>query len=136
MGMSLCFNTEKQISEYLCENYQKHCISGNWVGYEDTDLLNTVPIKIFEMVYHLQDDLDGKRYSSSVEHMSVHMGGPQIDPMDSGWDRYREYFDQCTNLKEIEISIAEHDIPIREYLPNFSRNTKKFGKNVFLIFKN
>merc|ERR1711964_553341 len=57
------------------------------------------------------------------------------DPMAKGWDRYREYFDQCTNLKEIEISIAEHDIPIREYLPNFSKEHQKIWKERISYFQ-
>jgi len=90
-----CYN----IFEYVVNNYEKHCIRG-CVG-RNSKFLNFVPVKIVTRVFSLEFPQNLK-YVSGVQYLHVTVGIRQ-PPMLFGWDKYKEFFDQCLNLKEIEL---------------------------------
>ena len=87
--------------EHLAQKYAKHCISAN--GNSNYDLLNFVEVKIMMVTgnHQLLNLLD-KKYTPQVEYLHVWVD-TKYHPMRDHWDRYREIFDQFTNLKAIEI---------------------------------
>merc|ERR1712034_199555 len=84
------------VGEYIFENYSKQCISAS-----DTETLSVTPVKILEYIRDLSS-FENKKYTSHLQYAHVYIWNPE-QPMINGWDRYRESFDQCVNLKAIEL---------------------------------
>lgn len=51
------------------------------------------------MTFYLLSDLENKKYISHLEYAHAY----NDYAFDGEWDRYREIFDQCVNLKAIEL---------------------------------
>jgi hypothetical protein len=88
------------IYEYVANNYEKHCIRGS---ANSTRLLNIVPVKILIGVSDLERDLQNMKCVSGIQYLHVWIYNTET-PMRCGWDKYQEIFDQCLNLKAIELS--------------------------------
>jgi len=50
--------------------------------------------------------------------------GERRNPMGNGWDRYKEYFDQCTNLQAIELTVYGNSVT-KNNLPKFEQDVWK-----------
>jgi hypothetical protein len=92
----------QSLAEYIGKNYPKHCISfDDWVPF----ILQYLPIKILN-AYDL-GNLHHKQYTNEVENLFIQVCAD--DPMEQGWDRYQEIFDQCNKLKKIEFDFFDEN---------------------------
>merc|ERR1711925_15452 len=88
--------------EYIAEHYDKHCISATLFDPE-LKILNIVPVKIVSHVDDLEQNLQHCKYISGVQYIHVCIEQPE-ESMRNGWDKYQDIFDQCLNLKAIELT--------------------------------
>jgi hypothetical protein len=115
----------QEVGKYISENYNEHCIESS-----EKDTLDLIPVKIFYPLSALIF-LDGKKYTPHLEYIgdfSFH----QHDPMANGWDRYREIFDQCVNLKAMEFGPSNLKT---EVLPTLSKTDQDIWKERFCYFQ-
>merc|ERR1712034_82053 len=77
--------------------------------------------------------MGNQKYISAVEYLHVKIDFPE-DPMTYNWDRYQGYFDQCRNLKEIELRCQRKNF-ITEILPNISQKNQKIWKELISYFQ-
>jgi hypothetical protein len=120
------------ICQHIFENYEKHCISSD---HDFGD--NIVPVKILQGIT-MQDFL--VENTNNVSHLLyVHVlaetdenGSPQ--PQTQGWERYQEIFDECVNLKAIELEQYKDDF-VTKTLPNFSQANQEIWKERISYFQ-
>jgi hypothetical protein len=111
------------ICQYIAQNYAEHCISTK----NESDMLDHTKVKIFESSFLPLTSLKNKKYIGSLEYMSLVIKCEK--PMDFGWDNYRDCFDQCTNLKAIELMPIPTDD--RETLTNILPNLQEFDQEIW-----
>jgi len=120
--------------EYIAQNYANHCVSActkNEIVYKT--ILDFVPIKCFVDVKDLIC-LENKKYISNLQYLHIIIVRKE-NPMDLNWDRYRDIFDQCINLKEIEISELSDKNFVTEILPTLSNTNQKIWKERLSYFQ-
>merc|ERR1712034_53557 len=93
------------VCEYIVKHYSKHFISRSADTYE---MLNIVPVKILTDVVDLRENLQNFTYVSGLQYLHVEILDAE-EPMSFGWDKYQESFDQCLNLKAIELTWMDED---------------------------
>merc|ERR1712034_170664 len=121
------------ICEYIVKHYSKHCISAS-AAYEMYEmLLNIVPVKILTGVIDLQENLQNFTYVSGLQYLHVWMFDAE-EPMIHGWDKYQESFDQCLNLKAIEVTWMDEYYD-RTSLSQISDTNKKIWQERISYFK-
>ena len=93
--------TFPKLFEFIHKNYAKHCIyaSNSYTLQYLNDILNFLPIKIMDSFWDLTC-LENKKYNYQVKFFMTRIL-PSAMPMDWGWGRWKEIFDQCSNLKAI-----------------------------------
>lgn len=107
------------VYKYIFENYARHCISAT-ASFWNNCILNLVPVYILEDIKFLKTNLENTKYISHLQHAHFVIdweGGTMRD----GWDTYQESFDQCTNLKAIELDTPSDGNFIKKILPNLSQ---------------
>jgi hypothetical protein len=120
------FPSWQSVGEYICENYSKQCISAH-----DPEALDIMPVKLLEGIDDLRT-LENKKYISHMQcaHINIYPDGS----MSNGWDRYREIFDKCINLKEIELQ-GWNDNVVTETLPNMSDDDQEIWNERISYFQ-
>jgi hypothetical protein len=91
------------VCEYIGKYYAKHCISSSHLH---PTMLEYVPLKILTHVWDL-NSLQHKRYTNELEYVKI--GVNVFLPMERGWDRYQEIFDQCNKLKQIAFDFYDEN---------------------------
>ena len=122
------------IISYAGENYPIHCISGRIVLAED--ILDFMPFKIVENITNL-NSLE-RKYVSQLEyiHVNIYWAIKYDQPFVREWDRYKEIFDQCTNLQTIELSIfREGQKSIEQILPDLNETNQNIWKERIAYFQ-
>ena len=117
----------ESVLQYIDHNYQKHCIHGRLFKF---DLLNYIPLKIATTIFELEK-VDNKIYGSHLQYAQFIFR--HDDPMEDGWDRYQEIFDQCTNLKAIELVYGRRTLC--ETLPNLSEPVQEIWQERLSYFE-
>jgi hypothetical protein len=125
------------VCEYIAQNYAKHCISMNGRARVAPDELNYVGVKIFTFVKNLET-LENKRHVRELQYLHVvcptTLAAASETPMSYSWDRYREIFDECTNLKEIELICRDNDETIIDILPTLTTNDQQIWQERISYF--
>jgi len=116
------------VCQHICENYDKHCISALDVL---DDILNSMPVKILEGINPWI--LPNKKYTSHLEYVHVYIDAK--NPMRLGWDRYQELFDQCINLKAIELGAYSSSNFVTETLPSMPEANQEIWKERISYFQ-
>ena len=93
------------ICEYIVKHYSKHCISASSAEDERYEILNIVPVKILSGVFDLRKSVQNFTYVSGLQYLQMSI----YDDEDFSWDKYQESFDQCLNLKAIELTWLDED---------------------------
>jgi len=123
------------VCQHICENYGKHCISAANVQLDE--ILNIMPVKIVEQIglyLPMESVLANKKYTSHLKYAHVYIFYPEI-PMQWGWDRYQETFDQCVNLKAIEFGDIHDANFVAEILPKLSEVNQEIWKERISYFQ-
>ena len=89
----------KPFCKYFAENFPEHCIYYQDDDIDEIGILDYFPAKILCNVN--LTSLQNKKYNYFLQYLHV-----MVDinnPMLHGWDRYESIFNQCPNLKVINI---------------------------------
>merc|ERR1712034_215994 len=121
------------ICKYIVKHYSKHCISASEAEYEMYEKLIIVPVKILSGVFDLSEHLQNLKYVSRLQYLQVDIYDPE-EPMHWGWDKYQESFDQCLNLKAIELTWRDEDGDIIS-LSQISETNQKIWQERISYFK-
>jgi len=114
------------LCQHICENYGKHC-SGALSTANRSRVLDILPVKILEGIGYLKKTLSNKKYTFQLEYAHIHIN--PSNPMMAGWNRYQEIFDQCINLKAIELALVTNDAEfVTEIFPKMSEANQEIWK--------
>jgi len=91
------------VCQYVAKHYGKYCITANVQRmWNCSQLKSIIPWKILtgfiDLSFHPNDN-----YLHHLQYIQLYVQCPQY-LFKNGWDRYQEFFDQCTNLKVIEFN--------------------------------
>lgn len=86
------------VCEYIAENYIKHCISAQ----ASAAFNYQIPAQILTRVNDLKH-LQNYKYVSRLQYLHVLIYSIETS-ISKGWDKYREIFDLCSNLKAVELT--------------------------------
>lgn len=126
--VALSFNGEStQVLEFILNNYKKHSIS-SWAR-----ISQNMPVKIIKDLYHLRH-LQNQNHLEAIEYLHLAFYGQ--DDFKYGWDNYKEIFDQCINLKEIEFRYGSNIHFVDAYLPNLPESRKQIWTERISYFEN
>jgi len=137
---SFRFIESQHIAQYVLENYGPHCLSASLLWRNKfNELLSHAPFKI--LTYINESDLTEQNFSvhycaSHLEY--IHLNFDNLEQI-TCWDKYREIFDQCTNLKAIAFeknwgSKRERNF-ITDKLPNLSETKQNIWKERISYFE-
>jgi hypothetical protein len=122
----------RDVCEYIGKNYQNHCISGiSNIGFATIEVL---PLKIIFMGRSLRE-LENKKYAPTVQYLHAFTSHDAQREEATGWDRYQEIFDQCTNLKAIELSLVWTKETISDILPTLSTERQQIWQTRIEYFE-
>jgi hypothetical protein len=123
------------VCQHIGENYGKYCISASMDRFGTDEILNMMPLKILEGIDSLEGGLENKKYISHLQYVQMYIFNSE-NPMYYGWDKYREIFDQCINLKSIEFGVGWTDKNfVTETLPNLSEANQEIWKERISYFQ-
>jgi len=127
----------QDVGEYICENYPKQCISANantirYTASCNTGTLSVLPVKILQHILDV-DYFANKKYTSHLQYVHFNIWNPE-QPMRDGWNRYRENFDRCINLKAIELEGKTGHF-MTETLPNMSEANQEIWNERICYFQ-
>jgi len=128
----LPYSSHLPVCQYLREKYEKHFITANAYNVHHGEL-NDMPFKILHSVYNLNDIDQSHNYLRHIQYAHFNILIPRI-PMDWGWDKYQEIFDQFTNLKAIELTHARKHFTT-DVLPNLSETNQEIWKKIISYFE-
>jgi len=95
------------VCEYIAEHYDKHCISAD-ICCHNFEISNVAPVKILISVVDLEENLQNFKYVSGLQYLHIFIDYPK-EPMTCGWDKYQQIFDQCLNLKGVELDWGDEN---------------------------
>ena len=121
------------ICEYIVKHYSKHCISASSAENEMYEMFTIVAVKILSGVFDLQEHLQNLKYVSVPQYLQMSIFDDE-DPMSFGWDKYQEIFDQCLNLKAIQLTWLDEDDD-RITLSQISEANQKLWQERISYFK-
>jgi hypothetical protein len=130
----------QHVCEYVSTNYPNHCISFYVPTFSDLpiDVFEILPSKIVEMSALKLLELENKRHTPTIEYLCLnnlpYKAGRERLLLTTGWNRYQDIFDQCTNLKAIELRSWDKEI-LSDNLYKLTAENQQFWKNVITYFK-
>jgi len=132
VNLYLHYEGTLSVCQYICKNYQKHCIMADYDAVQQESHLQDVPFKI--LIGADLTNLENMNYLSHLQYIHFYIRD-EDDPMSDGWDRYQEVFDQCTNLKAIELIDCDGDNFTTEFLPILYDNHQTIWKQRLAYFQ-
>lgn len=126
----------KHVCEYVGANYPNHCISYS----EDQDLcfnsqFEILPLKIVTIECDLMA-LENQKHTPTIEYLCFKDLSDYKEIRDTyGWNRFQDIFNQCTNLKVIELGYYWRQRIISDVLPWLPHETQQFWENVIAYLK-
>jgi hypothetical protein len=121
----------KNISEYIAENYKKHCISA--IEWDPIVVLDLFPVQILVGIIEIDQKVKNRKYAHEIRYLDI-IVDPEY-PFENGWENYREIFDQCTNLEAISLSDQYDENFIHESLPYLSEAIQEIWEKRISYFE-
>jgi hypothetical protein len=79
--------------------------------------------------------LQYKKCASTVEYLHMHIAFNDVSGLSSCWQRYEEIFNQCKNLKAMELSIGETKQTLPHILSTLSVEEQEIWEPRVAYFK-